>query len=53
MKELSIFDRLKWWYFKYLWQHLCLYHRMKAILWTKSEHHKWLDRNFNDCLVDD
>lgn len=52
MDKHGLYNRFKWWCFRYLFYRLCLYHRMKAILWTKQEHHKALKEQVGKALTD-
>ena len=41
----SMWNRLKWWCFKRLYLRMCVYHRMKALLWTRARHHEYMSRH--------
>jgi len=43
--DVSTINKLRWRCFYWLFHRLCLYHRMKAVLWTKQEHHKKMEQN--------
>lgn len=52
MITVGIFDKLKWFCFCFIFHRLCLYHRMKAVLWTKEEHYKKLRIKEMQCPLD-